>query len=319
MATGLTRNDDGTYIFAGPTTSNNQQVGNTHGGSYDTWVVKITGSGSIIWKKVYGGSGGEYCNGMTRTTDGNLVLTHGSNSTDGDVNGSGLFVSWLMKLNPQSGSIIWSKTFSVSELDCASFGIFSTSDGGVVSLGVQGPIGDSSRVDPLILAVDVNGNKKWHRFLAGSNKDAAYAGTEINSGDLLVLASSSSVDGDFAGGSGNVDIWISKFHNCENNAITKASPANSIIETNTYKFSVYPNPVSSATTISFSLAQSAKVSLRVFDLNGRLITTLANEEMQAGAHEIKWNTTSKPVPSGVYLLRIEADKYVMTRKITVVK
>lgn len=321
-AVGLTRNDDGTYIFASPTTSNNQQVGNTHGGSYDTWVVKITGSGSIIWKKVYGGNGFDYCNGMTRTTDGNLVLTHGSNSTDGDVNGSGIVVSWLMKLNPQSGSIIWSKTFSVSELDCASFGIFPTSDGGVVSLGVQGPL-DSSKVDALILGIDNNGNKKWHRFLIGSKYDAANAGTEINSGDLLVLGSSNSVDGDFAGGSGNQDIWISKFHNCANNSSSKTSAINNPInEPVLYKLTNYPNPFSSATTISFLFDQSRKISLKIFDLNGRLIRTLANGQMQAGRQEIKWNASDaigKPVPAGIYLLQIEAGDFKETRKLSVIK
>jgi hypothetical protein len=322
-AVGLTRNDDGTYIFAGPTTSNNQQVGNTHGGSYDTWVVKITISGSIIWKKVYGGSGGDYCNAMTRTTDGNLVLTHGSNSTDGDVNGPGIVFSWLMKLNPQSGSIIWSKTFSVSELDCASFGIFPTSDGGVVSIGVQGPIGDSSRVDALILATDVNGKKKWHRFLAGSKYEAANAGTEINSGDLLVLGSSNSVDGDFAGGSGNQDIWISKFHNCADNSSSKTSAINNPInEPVLYKLTNYPNPFSYSTTITYSILQTGKVSLKIFDMSGRLIITIANEQMQAGVHEIKWNannSSGRTVSSGVYLLRIEAGDFKETRKIFVAK
>jgi hypothetical protein len=322
-AVGLTRNDDGTYIFASPTTSNNQEVGNTHGGSYDTWVVKITGSGSIIWKKVYGGSGFDYCNAMTRTTDGNLVLTHGSNSTDGDVNGPGIVFSWLMKLNPQNGSIIWSKTFSVSELDCASFGIFPASDGGVVSLGVQGPIGDSSRVDALILAIDVNGNKKWHRFLAGSKYDAANAGTEINSGDLLVLGSSSSVDGDFAGGSGNQDIWISKFHNCADNSSSKTSAINNPInEPVLYKLTNYPNPFSYSTTITYSILQTGKVSLKIFDMSGRLIITIANEQMQAGVHEIKWNannSSGRTVSSGVYLLRIEAGDFKETRKIFVAK
>lgn len=85
---------------------------------------------------------------------------------------------------------------------------------------------------------------------------------------------------------------------------------------------VYPNPVSSSTTISFSIDQAKKVSLRIFDLNGRLITTLANEKMQAGAHEIKWNVNSvngKSLLSGIYLLRIEAGDIKETRKIFVIK
>jgi uncharacterized repeat protein (TIGR03803 family) len=100
-----------------------------------------------------------------------------------------------------------------------------------------------------------------------------------------------------------------------------------IIKINTPKATIYsaviaPNPFSNVTTISFSLTQSAKVSLKVFDLNGRLIKIFADKKMMVGAHEIKWNTNNangQPVLSGVYLLRIEAGDFTMTRKISVIK
>ena len=130
----IIRNTDGTYTFAGATLSSNQQVGSHAGGSYDTWVVKISSTGSIIWKKIYGGKGFDYCNAMAITSDGNIVLGQVSTSTDGDVNGSGSAVMWLLKINPQSGDIIWSKTFSGSTQGTACFGIVSTADGGVISL-----------------------------------------------------------------------------------------------------------------------------------------------------------------------------------------
>ena len=85
---------------------------------------------------------------------------------------------------------------------------------------------------------------------------------------------------------------------------------------------IYPNPVSNSTTILFSIGQAGNVSLKIFDLDGRLITTLANEKMQAGTHEIKWNANNasgQPVPSGIYLLRIEAGDFRETKKISVIK
>src|SRR5436190_3509364 len=323
-AGGLTRNNDGTYIFAGATTSNNQQVGNTHGGSLDTWVVKINSTGNIIWKKVYGGSGLDYCNGMTRTTDGNLVLTHGSNSTDGDVNGTGSFVTWLLKLNSQSGDMIWSKTFSINGNDCASFGIFSTADGGVVSLGVNGPAGDPSKADALILAIDANGKKKWHKLLSGSNKDVAFSGTDISGGDLLILSSSFSIDGDFAGGSGSsADIWITRFHNCNDNSFTKAVPVNtSINESVLYKLTNYPNPFSHSVIITYSIPQNTKVSLKIYDVMGRSIKTLVNAKVAAGIYNIQWNVSDEKgnaVPAGIYFLRMQAGSYTETKKLMIIK
>ena len=321
-AGGLTRNDDGTYIFAGATTSNNKQVGKTHGGSYDTWVVKLTGSGSIIWKKVYGGKGYDYCNGMTRTTDGNIVLGHGSNSSDGDVNGNGLFVAWILKLNARSGDVIWSRTFSDNRIEWGSFGIFSTSDGGVVSLGAQGTV-PYSNFDALIIAIDANGNKKWHKLLSGSNEDDSHAGTEINGGDLLVLNFSVSVDGDFAGGRSNGEIWISKFHNCIDNSFTKASPVNNQSnESVLYTLTNYPNPVFQSTNITYSVPQPGKVSLKIYDVMGRPIKTLVNGERAPGTYNIQWNANDEKgnaVPAGIYLLRILAGNYSETKKLMIIK
>ena len=85
---------------------------------------------------------------------------------------------------------------------------------------------------------------------------------------------------------------------------------------------VYPNPVSNSTTILFSIDQARKVSLKIFDLNGKLVAILANEEMQAGVHEIKWNTNdanNKLVSSGTYLLRMEAGDFKDIKKILIVK
>jgi hypothetical protein len=160
-------------------------------------------------------------------------------------------------------------------------------------------------------------------LLSGSNKDVAFSGTEISGGDLIILSSSFSVDGDFAGGSGSsADIWITRFHNCDSNPVTMASPVNKLIEANTYRFSVYPNPFSKASTISFSPEQSVHVSLKVYDLTGKLVAILLNEQMQAGEHEIKWNannSSGRTVSSGVYLLRIESGDFKETRKIFVAK
>jgi hypothetical protein len=92
--------------------------------------------------------------------------------------------------------------------------------------------------------------------------------------------------------------------------------------TNAYRLVIAPNPSSYETRISLFLPQSEKVSLKIFDLSGRLITVLANSEMQAGNHEIKWdlNTSeSKLVPAGIYFLKLETDNHSETKKISVIK
>ena len=79
----------------------------------------------------------------------------------------------------------------------------------------------------------------------------------------------------------------------------------------------YPNPFNPATTISYELPQSAEVNLAVYDMLGRQVATLVNENVQAGAHQVTFDASN--LSSGVYVYRLEAGATVLTRKLTVVK
>ncbi|MCB9069089.1 MAG: T9SS type A sorting domain-containing protein [Calditrichae bacterium] len=54
-------------------------------------------------------------------------------------------------------------------------------------------------------------------------------------------------------------------------------------------FSNYPNPFNPATTIAFTLPQPATVQLDIFDLNGRLVTTIADGSFGVGRHQSTWD------------------------------
>jgi hypothetical protein len=79
----------------------------------------------------------------------------------------------------------------------------------------------------------------------------------------------------------------------------------------------YPNPFNPNTTISFSIPNSAKVELKVFNLLGQDIVTLVNQEKPAGTYEITWNAAN--LPSGVYFYRLQAGSFVQTRKMILLK
>jgi hypothetical protein len=83
-----------------------------------------------------------------------------------------------------------------------------------------------------------------------------------------------------------------------------------------------PNPFNPMTTIRFSLPKQGPVDLRVYDVRGALVRTLAAGEMTAGHHVRVWlgrNDQDQPVPSGVYFYRLRTDDEVMTRRMTLVK
>lgn len=84
----------------------------------------------------------------------------------------------------------------------------------------------------------------------------------------------------------------------------------------------YPNPFNPQTTIGFSLESRQDVSLNVYDVTGRKVRTLVNQEMEAGNHSVIWNGESNSgdrVASGVYFYRLETTQSSHTRKMVLLK
>lgn len=84
----------------------------------------------------------------------------------------------------------------------------------------------------------------------------------------------------------------------------------------------YPNPFNPSTAIPFTVSRDARVLLEVFDIKGTRITTLVDEVRPAGGYEVFWNgddDASRPVPSGVYFVRLTTDGYSATTKLLLLK
>lgn len=72
----------------------------------------------------------------------------------------------------------------------------------------------------------------------------------------------------------------------------------------------YPNPFNPQTQISFDLPATQKINLKIYDVSGKLIKTLIDEEKEAGYHSVRWNGTDEvgeAVSSGVYIYKLESD------------
>ncbi|HQV32633.1 MAG TPA: PKD domain-containing protein, partial [Calditrichia bacterium] len=84
----------------------------------------------------------------------------------------------------------------------------------------------------------------------------------------------------------------------------------------------FPNPFNPTTTIRYQLPEAARVELKVYDLNGRLVRTLLAQNRDAGIHQMSWdgkNDAGEDVAAGIYLYRLKAGRYVATRKMVMVK
>ena len=84
----------------------------------------------------------------------------------------------------------------------------------------------------------------------------------------------------------------------------------------------YPNPFNPNTTISFSVPVEGNVVLSIYDITGRLVTTLANETMTSGYHSVTWDATDmfgEGVSAGLYIYSLQAEGVALTRKMVLMK
>ncbi len=84
----------------------------------------------------------------------------------------------------------------------------------------------------------------------------------------------------------------------------------------------YPNPFNPVTVIDYSLGKRCHVRVTVYDLLGRMVRTIVDEEQSSGSHFIAWDGTSDSgsrVASGVYFYRLKAGDVVRTKKMVLLR
>ena len=79
----------------------------------------------------------------------------------------------------------------------------------------------------------------------------------------------------------------------------------------------YPNPFNPSTMIRYEIPKESFVSLKIYDVLGREVKTLVNEDKPAGSYEINFNAAS--LSSGIYFYRIKAGSFVQTKKLMLLK
>lgn len=106
--------------------------------------------------------------------------------------------------------------------------------------------------------------------------------------------------------------------------VLRLSPTNGLDETSESMLPTevalrqnYPNPFNPTTTIQFELPSETSVRLQVFDVTGRLVTTLVDGSMSAGVHRAVLNGTQ--LASGIYLYRLETGTSTITKKLVLIK
>lgn len=214
--------NDGGYIVAGWSGSNDAYVTGNHGDA-DYWIVKLYSNGSIQWQKSFGGTKGDVAYSIQKTSDLGYIVTGISSSTDGDVSGfhAGTFYDyWVVKLSDAS-NIQWQKCFGGINNEQARsvrqttngyiVAGYSYSNDGDVTGNHNGNGGDLGYSDIWLVYLNSSGVKQWQKCLGGSANDMAYSIQQTTDGGYIIAASTESTDGDVTGNlNGGTHYWIIK-------------------------------------------------------------------------------------------------------------
>lgn len=101
------------------------------------------------------------------------------------------------------------------------------------------------------------------------------------------------------------------------------SVSNSHESSRTKLLNSHPNPFNPVTTIRFVLSEATRIDLDVYDLSGKLVCVLADDELRAeGVHLVSWagrDRWGRQASSGVYFYRLQTSDYVETKRMTLIK
>ena len=128
----------------------------------------------------------------------------------------------------------------------------------------------------------------------------------------LIFAIPVLLQAQFLGGNGRGDVSVSLSNiHISVREITVELPAKYELSQN------YPNPFNPNTVIKFSLSVAGNVSLKVYDILGKEVTTLVNEKLQPGTYETSFNGSE--LTSGVYFYKLTAGDYSETKRMILIK
>lgn len=128
----------------------------------------------------------------------------------------------------------------------------------------------------------------------------------------------------------NEKIYVSSMNNgvyeIDNTFLTNVNEQNKI-PNQCLLLQNYPNPFNPNTKIEYSIPKSSFVTLKVYDILGREIATLVNEEKQTGNYDVEFFTkggsasggNGKELPSGIYFYKLQAGDYIESRKMVLMK
>lgn len=290
----LQQTTDGGLILLGSTASSGQ-------GKEDVWLIKTDSDGEEEWSKTFGGAESDIGYSVQQTEDGGYIIAGMIASY-----GEGVQDVWLIKTDAQ-GEEEWNHTFGGTANDLAK-SVHQTSDGGF-AIGATTESKGAGGKDVWLVKTDGQGNMEWDNTFGGEADDFAEALCLASDGGFILTG------GTYSFGAGDCDVWLIK---TDPNGLTSIDedrttpiPVKNVLGQN------YPNPFNPETTIQFNVKERTQVHIAVYDLQGRQIQILLDNERPPGLHQIRFNANG--LPSGLYFYKIQMNDFVDVKKMVLLE
>jgi hypothetical protein len=221
----LAQTTDGGYVLTGYAMSDDGD-GSVNNGFHDNWVLKVDGSGTILWEKSFGFSGHDHSYDIIEAQDGGYFFTGFLDITSARSDGNtekassltrhGVGEFWGTKIDKQ-GALQWRGYFGGTNNDRA-HAVVQAEDGGFVMAGFSESndfdITDTQgSYDFWMVNVDAKGNMLWERSFGGSGIDIAHDIAKTTDGGYVIAGNTFSLDGDISQPNGESDFWLIKVDN----------------------------------------------------------------------------------------------------------
>jgi uncharacterized delta-60 repeat protein len=290
--------DSGNCYVTGETKNTNND--------FDYTTIKYTPSGDTAWVRKYDSPANDDDRAYSVAVDesGNVYVTGWSKD-------SGAHYDYATIKYTPSGDVDWIRRYegSVGSEDQAS-AVAVDGSGNVFVTGRSE--GSGTEFDYATIKYTSSGDTAWiERYDGTANDiDKAYAIALDKNGNAYVTGGSynTSTDYDYA------TIMYSATSGIEEKGL--------FANVQNIKLEAYPNPTNKDVTIKYHVPVDSKVSLRIYDLAGKLVKTLIQENIKAGYHIVSWNGKNKfdeEVPTGIYFLNMETGNSEAIKKLTILK
>ncbi len=298
----------------------------------DALIIRTDAIGNTLWTRKYAGNGSDSFGDVKETSENGFIAC-GNTSSGGDFS-TNIFVVKMDSVGesvcPSSPINLTTQQFTPSAYPITNF---QTTSAGVIydwTFTVRNPspsVTTSCIIPVELILLDYEVTKGQIKLFWATATELNNHKFEIYRNGILVGSveghgtTSSQHDYSFFDKPGSTGEYIYRLlqidYDGTRNEIGKLkiefnqTPVKSQLEQN------YPNPFNPTTKINFALPQKDFVTLKVFDLLGKEVATLVNEEKEAGYHEVAFDGSK--LPSGIYIYTIITNGFSASKKLMLIK